>query len=423
MLTDHLLQHFSRGCHQEDLCFALWRPSTGTDRRTAVIDEVLLPENDERILTRNVSFAPKYLARAVRVALKKGTGLAFVHSHPGHGWQGMSPEDVRAERDVIGFPARATGLPLVGLTIGADGYWSARFWEHRDRKMARIWCDKVRVVARTKLSIHLHESFESSRIRSELLERTIDAWGRDFQTKLSNIRVGIVGLGSVGSIVAESIARIGVSNITLIDHDKVEQHNLDRLLHAGVNEIGQYKVDVAQDAMRRSSTSYQLNVKRYPMSIHDKEAYSAALDCDLIFSCVDKPVARDVLNYIGQCTLNPCYRWRRRNRNNHRQRQFFFCALADSHSHSIRPMLEVLSAIRFEFGRVGARRVDGGPCVHSALARARTAEQYECIPVFTCSCEHGNQFDVALSACIRVVAVDRAPRLSIRDGKDVQRSR
>ena len=304
-LTDHLLQHFNRGCHQEDLCFALWRPSTGTNRRTALIDEVLLPEEDERILTRNVSFAPKFLARAVRAALKKGTGLAFMHSHPGFGWQGMSPEDIRAERDIIGFPARATGLPLVGLTIGADGYWSARFWEHRGRKMSRYWCEKVRVVARTKLSIHLHESLKASRIRSELLERTIDSWGKDFQTNLSNFRVGIVGLGSVGSIVAESIARIGVSDITLIDYDKVEQHNLDRLLHAGESEIGQYKVDVARDAMRRSSTSYQLNVKRFPMSIHDREAYSAALDCDLIFSCVDKPIARDVLNYIANAHLIP----------------------------------------------------------------------------------------------------------------------
>ena len=40
----------------------------------------------------------------------------------------MSEPDIVAERDVLAPPAHATKLPLVGLTVGADGYWSARFW-------------------------------------------------------------------------------------------------------------------------------------------------------------------------------------------------------------------------------------------------------------------------------------------------------
>ena len=46
----HLLQHFQRGGVQEDIALATWYPANGTSRYTAIIDEVLLPNEDERIL-------------------------------------------------------------------------------------------------------------------------------------------------------------------------------------------------------------------------------------------------------------------------------------------------------------------------------------------------------------------------------------
>ncbi len=141
--SEHLLQHYRHDILQEDLCFALWRPSTGKQRRAALIDEILLPENDERLLHSNASFQPDYLARAIRTARQKKAGLAFMHSHPSSGWQGMSSADIKAERDVLAYPAGATGLPLVGLTIGTDGYWSARFWEREGVKMRRTGAKKL----------------------------------------------------------------------------------------------------------------------------------------------------------------------------------------------------------------------------------------------------------------------------------------
>lgn len=303
--ADHLLQHFRQGLSQEDLCFALWHPSTGKLRRTALIDEIILPREGERLLHGNVSFQPQYLGRAMNIAREKKAGLAFMHSHPEPGWQGMSPADVEAEQNALAYPAGATGLPLVGLTIGSDGYWSARFWERDGHQMLRSWCEKVRVVGPKSFRLDYNDTITHPPARRDILRRTFDTWGNESQSTISRMKVGIVGLGSVGCLVAEAMARIGIAQVTLIDPDKIEEHNLDRLLYGTVHDIGKLKVDVAAQAMSRNATAQAIQVDTFPISVHNETAYKAALDCDILFSCVDSPVPRDVLNYIAQAHLIP----------------------------------------------------------------------------------------------------------------------
>ena len=124
---------------------------------------------------------------------------------------------------------------------------------------------------------------------------------------ISRMHVGIVGVGSVGSILAEAMARIGVSNVTLIDPDKVEQHNLDRLLYGTLHDLGKEKVHLAKERMEQSATASNIQVIPIPMPVQDRRAYEATLDCDVIFSCVDRPMARDVLNYIANAHLIPVF--------------------------------------------------------------------------------------------------------------------
>ena len=73
------------------------------------------------------------------------------------------------------------------------------------------------------------------------------------------------------------MARIGIGMVTLIDPDKVEEHNLDRLLYGTVKDIGKLKVDVAARAMKRNATAKRIDIITLPISIHDMAAYRAAL--------------------------------------------------------------------------------------------------------------------------------------------------
>lgn len=54
----------------------------------------------------------------------------------------------------------------------------------------------------------------------------------------------VVGIGGVGSWVAETLARSGVGRITLIDHDDIAVSNINRQVHADTSTIEQSKVVV-----------------------------------------------------------------------------------------------------------------------------------------------------------------------------------
>ena len=122
-------------------------PRDGFNRYTAILGEVILPEDGDRDLHGNVTVHGGYLNRVLDRALKAQAGVAVLHSHPGCGWQAMSPMDDDTERTIIAPFIRETGLPLLGLTMGSDGVWSARFWQESGRgRIAPARCTDVRRV-------------------------------------------------------------------------------------------------------------------------------------------------------------------------------------------------------------------------------------------------------------------------------------
>jgi molybdopterin-synthase adenylyltransferase len=305
-LQAHLLQHFRRGTRQEDLCFGLWRPSSGAERQTALVFEAVLPLEGDRLLSGNVSFTPQYFERALALAIQKGAGLCLLHSHPTPGWQSMSEDDIKAERGRAASTKAGTMLPLVGLTLGTDGTWSARFWLKKGpQHYERQWCKSARIVGQA-LTVHFAPSAKPYQSQETQL-RTVSAWGEGKQRIFSQMTVGVVGAGSVGCLVAEALARMGVGNIKLIDFDTIEVINLDRLLHADSRYAkgDTAKVELTAKRLTRSATAADFSVEPLEFSVCEREGYLAALDCDVIFSCVDRPWGRCVVNHLAYGHLIP----------------------------------------------------------------------------------------------------------------------
>lgn len=304
-----LVNHLNRPDGQEDLCFALYNPSSGHQRFSALIFKILLPNKDEHQVHGNASFNPSYFERALDEALKHNCGLALLHSHPeAVTWQTLSGPDYSAETELGSAIYSATNLPLAGLTLSGNSlFWSARLWfKTRPKTWEPHDCETVRVIGQ-----NLKPSY-CPRLKPEInfgdeLNRTIHAWGEELQQNLSRLRIGIVGLGSVGQMIAECLSRMGMSNLVFIDFDNIEKYNLDRTLHAYSEhaETKQSKAILAELNSYRSATSPKFSAQHVMKGIHHIDGYEKALDCDVIFSGVDKPLGRSIINFISYAHLIP----------------------------------------------------------------------------------------------------------------------
>lgn len=76
--------------------------------------------------------------------------------------------------------------------------------------------------------------------------RTMQLIGEDGLSRLQNAHVAIFGLGAVGSYVLEALARAGVGQLTLFDHDTISHSNINRQLLALESTVGRNKADVAK---------------------------------------------------------------------------------------------------------------------------------------------------------------------------------
>ena len=300
-----IFNHLIRSDREEDLIFALWLPSYGATRKAALIHKPIFPQPGDRQRHGNASFNPQYFERVCKLAMTTNAGIVFMHSHPVPGWQDMSFDDIVAEEKMAGSSMSLTGLPLVGMTVGSDGVWSARFWIHKQGKRFECcWARTVRSVG-IQLNVSFNDSLAPMPEYQKEFKRTVTVWGKKNHSQLARVRIGIVGLGSVGSFVAEQLSRMGCENISLIDFDILKPHNLDRTLFATKKDINRAKVSVIKEMIQQSSTANNVDIECFPYSLAEKEGYFAALDCDVLFSCVDRPRARRILNHFAYAHLIP----------------------------------------------------------------------------------------------------------------------
>jgi tRNA A37 threonylcarbamoyladenosine dehydratase len=80
--------------------------------------------------------------------------------------------------------------------------------------------------------------------------RTELAIGPEGLALMKGSTVAVLGIGGVGGIAAEALARTGVGRIILVDKDVVDITNVNRQIHALTTTVGQPKADLMRDRIK-----------------------------------------------------------------------------------------------------------------------------------------------------------------------------
>ena len=112
--------------------------------------------------------------------------------------------------------------------------------------------------------------------------------------KLAGARIAIVGLGGLGSQVADKLARLGIGYLRLIDHDQVELSNLHRTALYTEQDVNQAKCLALAEHLR--AINAQIEIEPQSDCLADDNLVDLLGGVDLLIDCTDNLPARALIN-------------------------------------------------------------------------------------------------------------------------------
>ena len=121
--------------------------------------------------------------------------------------------------------------------------------------------------------------------------------GHDALTQLAQKKVAIIGLGSGGGFVAQSLAMSGVGQFILIDSDELEHANVVRHV-ADLRYVGKPKVEAVTDLIHHRNPNAQVEA----VNGRIEQCADKLNGVDLVIVGVDGEQSKYVIN--GLCRTN-----------------------------------------------------------------------------------------------------------------------
>jgi adenylyltransferase/sulfurtransferase len=120
--------------------------------------------------------------------------------------------------------------------------------------------------------------------------------GTGGQQKLKESRAVIVGLGALGSAVANSLVRAGIGHVVLIDRDIVELHNLQRQILYTEEDINRPKAVAAAEILHQINSSVEIETQVKDLNVLNAEKLLAG--ADVVLDGTDNLQTRFLINDV-----------------------------------------------------------------------------------------------------------------------------
>lgn len=295
---DHelLQKHLFPGDKKEAAAVLVCSNVPGSRQRLLVQHVILVPyaacsRRDEVSLT----WPSEYIEQGIDLAERRKLAIVLIHSHPNDTPE-FSPIDDRSDREIIPCIFAACGSLHGTAVMLPNGFIFGRVYtsEMKDSPI-----DLVSVVG-TDLQFFWEHEHARNKARPM-------AFSSGMTAELAHLTACVIGVSGTGSIVAEQVCRLGFGRVILIEFDKVEEKNLNRILNTIKNDADGKLPKV----MVFSNRANQYRTEPYAIPVDanvlSRKAVLAAAEADVLFSCVDKLCARSVADRIAQTFLLPLF--------------------------------------------------------------------------------------------------------------------
>ena len=132
---------------------------------------------------------------------------------------------------------------------------------------------------------------EFKRFEKQIILKKVGIAG---QVKIKKAKVLIIGIGGLGCPLLTYLASSGISNIGIVDHDKVELGNLNRQILFNTSDLGKYKVVQAKSKVIKIYK--KIKIKTFKKKISTKNINSILKDYSIICDGTDNFETRYLIN-------------------------------------------------------------------------------------------------------------------------------
>jgi len=148
--------------------------------------------------------------------------------------------------------------------------------------------DLVLQVLNRKMALNLNDF---KKFEKQIILKKIGISG---QKKIKNSKVLIIGIGGLGSPLLTYLAAAGVSNIGIVDHDKVELSNLNRQTLFNISDINKFKANQAKIKIEKDYKN--IKIKKFKEKLLKKNIKRILKNYEIICDGTDNFDTRYLIN-------------------------------------------------------------------------------------------------------------------------------
>lgn len=287
--------HLFPGDGKEAAAVLLCSRTPGPRLRLLVRDVLPVPHNEcSRRTSHSLTWPGRCIEAAIDAAGPERLSLVLIHSHPS-GYSDFSTTDDNSDQAIMPCIFEALGDVHGSAVMLPDGSIFARIYHQTGGE------SPVDLVSMADDDLNYWWLDKPDRMHRPM------AFTSDMTVELSRLTACIIGVSGTGSIMAEQACRLGFGRVIGIDHDHVEQKNLNRILNADLSDA---------NAKRAKVDAFSERVNRYRSSDHftpiqenllSRKAVLAAAQADVIFCCVDTHRGRMLADRLAASFLLPLF--------------------------------------------------------------------------------------------------------------------